>query len=270
MARLRVVTLNLWGTTEPLGRRMELVEAGLRALEPDLVGLQEVREVPGKVPNQAETLARALGMLHAFAPAMEVLPEHGGGVEGDAILSRYPIKDEERVDLPHATTDERRVLLRCAIETPSGMMHAMVTHLNWRMRHGREREDQVVVIDEVASRVQSGMPRVLMGDFNATPDCDEIRFLAGKHTIGGRRTYWQDAFARCNPGAPGWTWARRNSGTERLAFLEPDRRLDYVFVTPPARDGRGTIVESRVVLDLPSADGTWPSDHFGLFAVIDL
>ncbi len=270
MARLRVVTLNLWGTTEPLGRRMELVEAGLRALEPDLVGLQEVREVPGKVPNQAETLARALGMLHAFAPAMEVLPEHGGGVEGDAILSRYPIKDEERVDLPHATTDERRVLLRCAIETPSGMMHAMVTHLNWRMRHGREREDQVVVIDEVASRVQSGMPRVLMGDFNATPDCDEIRFLAGKHTIGGRRTYWQDAFARCNPRAPGWAGARRHSGPGRRPFLEPDRRLDYVFVTPPARDGRGTIVESRVVLDLPSADGTWPSDHFGLFAVIDL
>ena len=42
---------------------MQLAVDGLRALAPDVVGLQEVRQVPGTVPNQAETLAQ--GARHA-------------------------------------------------------------------------------------------------------------------------------------------------------------------------------------------------------------
>ena len=35
---------------------------------------------------------------------------------------------------------------------------------------------------------------MLMGDFNAVPHSDEIRWLCGLTTLGGRRVYYQDAW----------------------------------------------------------------------------
>ena len=101
MFTLKVVTLNLWGEQPPLARRMQLAVEGLRALAPDVVGLQEVRQVPGTVPNQAATLATALGMHYYFEPATP----WGGGDEGLAILSRHPIVARRVHELPHARAD---------------------------------------------------------------------------------------------------------------------------------------------------------------------
>jgi endonuclease/exonuclease/phosphatase family metal-dependent hydrolase len=55
-----------------------------------------------------------------------------------------------------------------------------------------------------------------------------------------------------------------------LDFLEPDRRIDYIFVTPRRRDGRAAIRSCRIVLDQPAADGAFASDHFGLLAEIQM
>src|SRR5690242_19760647 len=40
---LRALTLNLWGEQPPLDRRMALAIEGIRALDPDVIALQEVR-----------------------------------------------------------------------------------------------------------------------------------------------------------------------------------------------------------------------------------
>jgi endonuclease/exonuclease/phosphatase family metal-dependent hydrolase len=131
------------------------------------------------------------------------------------------------------------------------------------------RERQVVAVDAATRAIAERDPKplqVLGGDFNAAPDCDEIRFLRGRHTLEGRRTYWQDAFHTVAPDAPGWTWARRNPMTEHLAWLERDRRIDYLFVRQERRDTSGHVSAARVVLDEPAEDGTWPSDHFGVMA----
>jgi endonuclease/exonuclease/phosphatase family metal-dependent hydrolase len=137
------------------------------------------------------------------------------------------------------------------------------------MSHGVEREQQVLAIDALIRDTRSDLPRILMGDFNAGATCDEIRFLRGEHTLEGRRTYYQDAYATIHPGTPGATWSRRNPYTDRLAFLERDRRLDYIFVTQPTRDGRGTLHDAQLVLDHPTA-GIFPSDHFGVLADIEI
>ena len=81
---------------------------------------------------------------------------------------------------------------------------------------------------------------------------------------------YQDAWAALHPGEPGWTWARANPYTGRLAFLQPDRRLDYIFVTPERRDGRGRILDCRIVFDQPSPAGVWASDHFGVLAEVQI
>lgn len=263
--RLRVVTLNLWGEQEPLAPRMALVEEQLRALRPDVVALQEVRQIDGALPNQAQTLGAALGLHHAFAAATE----WGGGVEGMALLSRRPFAQVGHVELPHATEKERRVLLWAHIETEHGVVLCGSTHLNYRHLHGVIREDQVEAVDAELQRQQADL-KILMGDFNATPDSDEIRFLRGLHTLKGRRAYYQDAWARCHPSEPGYTWAARNPFTARLHFLEADRRLDYIFVSPAARDGRGRVHSCRLALDLPDSEGRHPSDHFGVCADVQL
>src|SRR5512146_1846666 len=169
------------------------------------------------------TLAAALGMHHYFEPATP----WGGGEEGLAILSRAPILARRAHELPHALPTERRLVLGVTIESAAGPVDVWTTHLNYRLTHGDKREDQVVAIDEHIAAQKSSLPKILCGDFNATPDSDEIRFLRGLHTAGGRRTFWQDAWERRHGRADGFTWARANPYTMRLRWLERDRRLDY-------------------------------------------
>jgi endonuclease/exonuclease/phosphatase family metal-dependent hydrolase len=245
---------------------MELVAAGLRELQPDVVGLQEVREVPGQLANQAETLAQAIGYHHSYRPAMPF----AGGHEGLAILSRTPILEQVAFGLPHALPEERRILLSARVGFDDLSVWVHTTHLNYRLQHGKQREDQVQAIDSLVAARAGDTPSVLMGDFNARPESDEIRWLRGQVTLSGRRTYYQDAWERLHPGERGWTWARANPYTKPLEFLEPDRRIDYIFVTPMRRDGRATIRTCRIVLQEPAADGVYPSDHFGLLAEIQL
>src|SRR4051794_20210542 len=110
--RLRCLTLNLWGAEAPLARRGGIVGGGVRELAPDVVGLQEVREVPGQLENQAAALAREVGYQHVFAPTVAF----AGGHEGLAILSRAPIAEHVAVELPHAQPEERRILLSARLE----------------------------------------------------------------------------------------------------------------------------------------------------------
>jgi len=263
---LRCLTLNLWGAEPPLEQRMAVVVQGLRELAPDVVTLQEVREVPAKLPNQAETLAKAAGYSYVFASATPF----AGGQEGLAILSRQPILEHQALELPHAEPNERRILLSARVQNGPGSVWVHTTHLNYRLTHGKQREDQVQAIAAAVAGQTSDSPQILMGDFNARPEADEIRFLRGLVTLGDRRTYFQDAWERVHAGEVGWTWARANPYTAKLAFLEPDRRIDYIFVTPMRGDGRGTVRSCAMVFDKPGADAVFGSDHFGLLAEIQV
>jgi endonuclease/exonuclease/phosphatase family metal-dependent hydrolase len=274
---LRALTLNLWGETAPLPRRLSLCTEQIARLAPDVIALQEVRQVAGRVQNTAETLARSLNMDYVFVKTVE----WGGGDEGLALLSAMPRRDFGSALLPHPMPEDQRIVLWALFDSGAGTVAAFTTHLTYRMTHGTLREDQVATVDNTVKEViakaqpQPLMP-VLMGDFNAAPDADEIRFLRGLHTLQGRRTYYQDAFlTQINRShAPqqehGSTWSRKNPGTHKLRFLEADRRIDYIFVGQTNRDGRGQVLQCRVVLDEPDADGVFPSDHFGVFSEVQL
>src|SRR5690349_9005786 len=107
MDAVRALTLNLWGDQPPLARRIELVVEGVRALRVDVVALQEVRVVPGELPNTAETVASKLGWGCAYAKAVS----DGDGDEGLAILSRLPISNAAKHELPHPAPNEKRIVL---------------------------------------------------------------------------------------------------------------------------------------------------------------
>lgn len=257
---MRVVTLNFWGTEAPLDLRLNLAIRQLRALGPDVVCMQEVKAHDGA--TTAHTIANALGMHALYGHGTGPL-EDGQGV---ALVTRAPVRDHVSTLLPFPNpADEQRVLL--SGEADGVWVHT--THLNYRLDDGLAREQQVLAIDDVirARRTLTSPPQILCGDFNATPDSDEIRFLRGLTTLGGRRTHFQDAWLRMHPHDDGITWSSENEQTRPLRSLDIDRRIDFIFVTSRKKDGRGTIERCDVVL-ADREQGVCASDHYGVLADI--
>ena len=105
------------------------------------------------------------------------------------------------------------------------------------------------------------LPPVLCGDFNATPDFDEVRSISGKRDSLVPNLVLLDAWEFTKPGEPGYTWDQRNPHVE--ATHEPSARIDYVFVGMASGAGRGKPKNAWLFGDSP-IDGVWPSDHFGV------
>ncbi|HEY0192905.1 MAG TPA: endonuclease/exonuclease/phosphatase family protein [Kofleriaceae bacterium] len=297
---LRVVTLNLWGTSDPLDRRLALAARQLRALAPDVVCLQEVRPLDGRGGRTtADVLAEALdkrahyevavawddgahGELPAGGPEGPGAPDRSLAQEGLAILAGS-IHEARALPLPEPRPADARILLSARVETAGGPIWVHTTHLHYRLDDGLAREHQVLAIDEAIrglGRTNDSAPQILCGDFNATADSDEMRFLRGLTTLGGRRTHFQDAWLRCHrepgPGdgpAEGITWSSENRFTRTLRSLDLDRRIDYVYVTTRKKDGRGTVHDCRVVLTEREAVGEVEiaaSDHYAVCADIQV
>lgn len=276
MSVLRVATINVWNKSGPWLSRLPLIRRELERLQPQIVGLQEVLrfkpdpalDLPLSTSNdQATEIAEGLGFHLAYG----VASDWGNGLKfGNAVLSRYEIAAQQCFALPGVESGETRSLLYALCETPHGRLPVFVTHLNWKFHHGSVRQRQVAAIAEHVGRLAPidgpHLPPVLMGDFNAAPDADEIRFLSGLCAIEGKTVYFADAWVFAGDG-PGYTFDRHNDYAVKAR--EPSRRIDYIFVRGPDRQFRGEPMHAELAfnaVDKNAAERVWPSDHFGLFA----
>lgn len=264
---LKLVTLNTWGRSGPWPERRAALAAGLAALEPDVIGLQEIwADADG---NTADEIAAALGPTWRafYGPAHQLAPDR---TVGNAILTRHDFVDREAWRLPAPAGDWARNLVYATVRTPHGILPVFVTHLSWMFHHGAVRLQQLQQVRswmKERAPIQRGeapteqLPPVFMGDLNAVPESDEIRFLTGL-MADEYGHYLADCFGWCGEG-PGITWDRTNP----FAALEPfpSRRIDYVFVRGPDRWRRGLPTLARVVLRDP-VNGIYPSDHYGVYA----
>jgi endonuclease/exonuclease/phosphatase family metal-dependent hydrolase len=274
MKTLTIATLNIWNKSGPWLQRLPAIRDELAALAPDVLGLQEVlRLTPNEQgspenpldADQAAQIADGLGYQIAFGRAADF----GSGLAfGNAVLSRHPIVDRQNFALPGAESGETRALCYALVATPYGELPVFVTHLNWKLHHGSVRLNQVkAIVDhifELCPVDEQRLPPVLMGDFNAGPEADEIRYLRGDATVDERSVFFADAWIYGGSGE-GYTFDRKN----RFAALahEPPRRIDYIFVRGPDRLFRGEPLATRLAFatSRPGADGAiWPSDHFGV------
>jgi endonuclease/exonuclease/phosphatase family metal-dependent hydrolase len=274
MKTLRVATLNIWNRFGPWEERLAAIRAGVGALAPDVIGLQEVVRL---APDDGDGLDQAAAIAAGFGYHVAYGRAHDERWFGNAILSRWPIASSHVYELPRGGTDERRTLLHADLASPFGPIPFFVTHLNWKFDEGHVRAVQmreivlrIQALASAASRANGpngdGFPALLVGDMNAEPDSDEIRYLRGLTDLGGgRRVYFQDAFAFAGDGSPGITYSRRNPFAATLR--EPDRRIDYVFVHGRDERHRGEPLEAAVCFDSP-VDGTFPSDHFGVVTTL--
>lgn len=275
---LKALTLNLWNRSGRWPERLRLITRELAELAPDVVGLQEVMRLvrPGHVEplspehDQAAEVAGELGYAIAYAPAAD----YGKGlVMGNAILSRFPIIESRSEPLPHAGTGEPRSLGYALVATEWGELPVFVTHFNWRFEHGFARLAQAIYVagrvDELAPPQAGYLPPILLGDFNAAPEADEIRFLTGLSVQNGRSAYFADAWVYGGDGGPGATFDPRNDYAR--ANREPARRIDYIFVRGPDSELRGEPLHTKIVFNEPQEgpEGIlWPSDHFGVYSEI--
>jgi endonuclease/exonuclease/phosphatase family metal-dependent hydrolase len=276
MTVLRVATINVWNKSGPWLARLPLIRKELERLQPEVVGLQEVlrfrpdsaEDAPLTTSNdQATEIADGLG----FHIAYSVASDYGNGLKfGNAVFSRHPIVEERSFQLPGLESGESRSLLYALCETPHGRLPVFVTHLNWKFHHGSVRQRQVAFIAERLTEVApiDGplLPPVLMGDFNAAPDADEIRFLTGLCSFDGKTVYFADAWVFAGEG-PGHTFDRSNDYAVKAR--EPSRRIDYIFVRGPDRQFRGEPMHAEVAFNAGARSGAetiWPSDHFGVYA----
>lgn len=275
METQRVATLNIWNKSGPWAERLALLRQQLVELSPDILGLQEVlrlvpdeNDPPAPTPSndQASEIAEGLGYNITYG----VAADYAGGLKfGNALLTRYKVLDSRTFRLPGADSGETRSMLYSLLETPWGRQPVFVTHLNWKLHHGAVRLKQVVYAAErifVLAPVEADfLPPVLMGDFNANPSSDEIRYLKGQHVIDGRSLYFADVWDYAEPAEPGHTYARDNAYA--LKNGEPNRRIDYIFVRGPDRHMRGEPRGVRRAFDrsAPGSEGTvWASDHYGV------
>lgn len=265
---MRAISWNLWWRYGSWQERREAIVTELERVAPDICGLQEVWNEGND--NFAGIIAAKLGYYHIYTPSpvpdkwQRTIGDTTIGI-GNAVLSRWPIAESSTHRLPACDEpDEGRLILHAEIRSPYGNIPFFTTHLNSAWGQSALRQQQVAAICSfVTERAAGDFPPVLTGDFNAMPDYDEIRCLLGKTAPPARDFVLLDAWSYARPLEPGWTWDRRNPHVAKT--LEPDARIDYIFVGLPTKDGLGHILDTELIGTQP-VNGVWPSDHFGVLA----
>lgn len=243
MDRLHVATLNIRNLADRWDERLPLILADMAALQPDVMGLQEVVYV-----LQQDRLIGAAGTgRYESTRGWAGRPEYG-----NAILVREPLVavDAERLDLGLMRSAAR---MRVALAGGATVL-ATVTHLHHPTGAETERDEQTRLLVEWLDAAPRADVQVVVGDFNAEPDEPTYaRMMAAGFT---------SAYLAANGAEPAVTWP---SGLEAPAKDTdgPPGCLDYIWLR-----GAVTVESCRLVFDRPGVGdpGLYPSDHIGLAA----
>lgn len=244
---MRLLTFNIHKGYTFLNTRFMLHELreAIREVHADLVFLQEVqgehstkaaRESNWPDEAQYEFLADQVWHNHAYGKNVAYQEGH----HGNAILSHYPIKASEQIDVS-TNRVESRGFLWCAIDVPGhGLLHAICVHLGLT---AVSRRKQLNAISQfVHMEIPPDLPLIIAGDTNDWSGLPTGAFAREHNLI--------DAYKAVN---------RRRARS--FPSFAPVLCLDRIFV-------RGMAVESAAV----HREGKWAelSDHAALTADVKL
>ncbi|MFL5779566.1 MAG: endonuclease/exonuclease/phosphatase family protein [Chloroflexota bacterium] len=243
MDRLTVATLNIRNLADRWAERLPLLLADMAALQPHLIGLQEV-----VYPLQQDRLLGAAGDGHyGVIRGWAGRPEYG-----NSLLVREPLSASEvdRVDLGMS-----RAAHRAVVELPEHVrVLFVVTHLHHAVGDEAARDRQAALLLEWLADGPTGDATIVVGDFNASP-------AEPAHARMGEAGF-RSAYAAANGAEPDVTWP---SGLQAPG-MDTDGSpacLDYIWIR-----GKASVDACRLAFDRPAVDDPtlYPSDHIGLVA----
>ena len=236
------LTLNTWGHHGP-PERIPLLRKTLGSLHPEILCLQET---PDK--GFLSTLASDLGAATCFHA-----PESGLG-----ILSRFPALTHRIVTYRVRSALETycRQALLAQLDLGSQSLWVITTHLAWIASDETTRCAQVEELLTLAKPLGDSV--LLGGDFNTPPNAPSIQRI--------REAGFLDLFGRLHPREPGITWDNQNLFIQSHSVKFQDRRIDYLFLNKKGGE-RFSPADCEVVCRTPTADGIYPSDHYGVMAL---
>lgn len=220
---LRVLTWNIHagrGTDGILDT--ERIARVITEARPDLVALQEVDRGTDRADGRdlADEIARITDLQMAFGQNLHFQ----GGTFGNAILSRWPLRNIRNIHMPVVQNGEQRGALLAHVELPGDEPILFIaTHLDHRPPD-TERLASVAMIDSILDG-WTGMA-MLAGDLNAEPESAVLARL-GVH----------------------WIVADPGGGT--FPAGRPDRRIDYIALR---RNSGWTVIEARVLSESVASD----------------
>lgn len=247
MDRLHVATLNILNLADRWPERLPLILADMAALQPDLLGLQEVVYV-----MQQDRLVGAAGEgRYAAIRGWAGRPEYG-----NSLLVREPLvaRDVDRIDLGFERSAHRAI-----IDLPKGStVLVAVTHLHHAVPDAAERDGQASALIDWLAGGPDADATIAMGDFNADPaEPAYARMVAAG---------FRSAYAEVHGKEPSVTWPSGLQAPAMDTDGEPDC-LDYIWL-------RGAIraTEARLAFDRPHPDDPtlYPSDHLGVSARLEV
>lgn len=176
VSELRILSFNIHKGFNNFKIRstLDLLKKQLDAGQFDIVCLQEVcgqHELHG---NQLERLADSVWPHTAYGKNAVSTKGH----YGNALMSRYPIKKWENLNISGHRVD-RRGVLHVEIDCEGKTLHVLVTHLGL-MQVWRKKQLESVG-ERIRKHVPSSDPLVLCGDFN---DWNEYASVFLKEKLG--------------------------------------------------------------------------------------
>jgi endonuclease/exonuclease/phosphatase family metal-dependent hydrolase len=256
--RLRLLSWNLDHHPEAQLERTRFAADTIRALQPDVVCVQE-------------TTGERLELLSEFT-GLAVASRSG---RSEAVLSNHRV--EQRFEIPFAP-GARAGATGAVLDTGCHRYAVVSAHLTWGSGTEHLRLEQAITLDDTVDRYASlepfrdggnGVIGVLAGDLNAEPGAASIRYLTGLGVENGRSTTWTDAWVRGS--GDGVSSSASNPlavRTARVVGLDgegvvPERRIDYIMVRGYAYRRPGAPLATRLI-GVGDAERT-ASDHYGIF-----
>ncbi|WP_169306858.1 endonuclease/exonuclease/phosphatase family protein [Pedobacter polaris] len=152
---------------------LDAIAEVIKKENPDLVGLQEVDRFTKRSGNidEAKILAEKTGMQYQFFKAID----HDGGDYGVAILSKFPIKNGTKIDLPQVIKAEARILSYATVTLPN---KTNLIFANTHLDATKADSNRVVQMKSILAALGSKKEAIiLVGDLNCEARAEPIILL---------------------------------------------------------------------------------------------
>ena len=216
--KIKVLTLNIWG-----GEFLERVVDFIRKENPDVVLLQEVYNGTGNLDSKYQSLyvlqAKLNYSYYAFEPSLIDVRSIGNILWGNAILSRFPIRNQKSIffDIPFGEVSLKKNdaqsrsqffpmnILGTNIKISNKDISAYSLHGIWGF-DGEDNPRRLDMSKTIVDEIKNKKNVILAGDFNVTPHTKTIENIE-KHLQNVFKNEFTSTFNMNHKELPGYATA---------------------------------------------------------------